>query len=99
VPTKETQLSTRTAPPPRTDAIRFLIRSLRSIRISKSVYALNRAARAQNGNRRSGCSNKLEIRMERMERIERRRQTSAAPNSLPGAERLPRIGSIRRSLV
>jgi hypothetical protein len=54
VPTKETQLSTRTAPPARTDAIRFLIRSLRSIRISKSVYALNRAARAQNGNRRSG---------------------------------------------
>jgi hypothetical protein len=33
LPIKEMPLSTRTAPPPRIDAIRFLIRSIRSIRI------------------------------------------------------------------
>ena len=76
LPTKAVTLTMYTAPSPSTEVIRFLIRSIRSIRISKIVDAcvvrLTRTATAA----RAG-SYIFEIRMKNgLKRIERRRQNS-----------------------
>ena len=80
--------SLRTHLSPRTESIRFLIRSIRSIRIS-AVDGMHSAALNPHGNRRSGWLREIGTTRKRIERIERRRQTPAGTNSLRRAAPRP----------
>jgi hypothetical protein len=83
LPTKELRLSMRTPLSPRTGpmVIRFLLRSIRSIRIHNLLEPARAAVAVLGKAARCKALTLLGIRIERIKRIERRRQDSTIPSS------------------